>query len=156
MMGLITMLVLLGIFHQYEPAGVYDSEFYQPYEQKFSELSSQAARRDSLILAQHYPESSAGDGTTESQDALVSQAYAGDEAASDTPDTSDASDEQININTAGQDQLEELPGIGPAIARRIIEFREDNGPFENTDQLRKVRGIGEARLENIRPYIKIE
>jgi comEA protein len=59
----------------------------------------------------------------------------------------------VNINTATAEQLELLPGIGPALAKRIIEFREANGPFEKVDELVAVRGIGEKSLAKLRPYV---
>lgn len=62
----------------------------------------------------------------------------------------------ININSATSVQLQTLEGIGPAYAERIIEYREINGGFDSIDELVNVKGIGKARLENIRPLITIE
>lgn len=56
----------------------------------------------------------------------------------------------IDLNDATAAELEELPGVGPAIAQRIIEHREKNGPFRSVDDLVEVSGIGPATLENIR------
>ena len=55
----------------------------------------------------------------------------------------------VNINTAGVDALSQLPGIGEVIAQRIIDYREENGPFETVTELLNVEGIGETRLEEI-------
>lgn len=56
----------------------------------------------------------------------------------------------IDLNTASVAELEELPGVGPAIAQRIIEHRELNGPYTSVDGLLEVSGIGPATLEKIR------
>jgi len=61
----------------------------------------------------------------------------------------------ININTAGQAQLEELPGIGPALAQRIIDHRTKNGPFLSTEDIMAVSGIGEKRYEQLKDIITV-
>lgn len=67
-----------------------------------------------------------------------------------------ASVQRININTAGAALLDSLPGIGPELAQRIIDYREANGPFTSLSQLMLVEGIGESRLEAILDLITIE
>jgi competence protein ComEA len=59
----------------------------------------------------------------------------------------------VNINTATSEQLQLLPGVGPALAGRIIAFREANGPFEKVDELAAVQGIGDKSLAKLRPYV---
>jgi comEA protein len=63
--------------------------------------------------------------------------------------------ERININTAGLSELMRLPGIGPAMAERIISYRTEHGPFRIIEDIVKVRGIGPARLEQLRDLIEI-
>ena len=57
--------------------------------------------------------------------------------------------ERININTCTKQQLETLPGIGPVLAERIIEFRNKNGGFKTIEDITKVSGIGAAIYEDI-------
>lgn len=66
-------------------------------------------------------------------------------------DGSDApGEEKVNINTASEKELENLPGIGPSKAAAIAEYREKNGPFKSVDDLINVSGIGEKSLERIK------
>ncbi|MFQ3611913.1 MAG: helix-hairpin-helix domain-containing protein [Fimbriimonadales bacterium] len=61
----------------------------------------------------------------------------------------------ININRASAEELEALPGIGATLARRIVEHRQQNGPFQSVDDLLEVRGIGSKKMEDIRPLITV-
>jgi competence protein ComEA len=63
--------------------------------------------------------------------------------------------ELININTASQAELETLPGIGPTTAQKIIEFREENGPFQTIEDIVKVSGIGPGTFEKIKDLITV-
>jgi comEA protein len=62
----------------------------------------------------------------------------------------------VNVNTATAEELARLPGIGEAKARAILEFRKERGAFKSVDQLREVKGIGDAALERIRPHVALE
>lgn len=59
----------------------------------------------------------------------------------------------IDVNTAGAAVLESLPGVGPTLAQRIVEYRETNGPFQSPEDLVDVPGIGPATLEKFRHLI---
>ncbi len=61
----------------------------------------------------------------------------------------------VDINTADEAELDELPGVGPATAAAIVTFREENGGFLAVDDLLDVRGIGEAKLEQLRPLVTV-
>jgi competence protein ComEA len=63
---------------------------------------------------------------------------------------------KININTATPEELDTLPGIGPALAEAIIRHRETNGVFESVEQLVDVPGIGDATLAEIRELVTVE
>ena len=60
---------------------------------------------------------------------------------------------KININTATAEELDTLPGIGPAYADRIIRYRQEEGPFENIEQIIEVKGIGDATFADIKDLI---
>jgi competence ComEA-like helix-hairpin-helix protein len=61
----------------------------------------------------------------------------------------------INLNTATTEQLQQLPGIGPATAKKIIEMREKSGPFRRVEDLLAVRGISDKHLAKLRPYVTV-
>jgi competence protein ComEA len=63
---------------------------------------------------------------------------------------------KVNINTADQTQLDTLPGIGPAYAQRIIQYRELNGPFETIEDIKQVSGIGDKRFEQLKDLITVQ
>ncbi len=61
----------------------------------------------------------------------------------------------ININTADEKQLDALPGIGPTLAARIVEYRQANGPFKSIEEVKNVSGIGEKRFADIKDFITV-
>lgn len=64
-----------------------------------------------------------------------------------------AADGKLDLNTAGAAELESLPGIGPALARRIVEHREVYGPFTRIEELTAVSGISWELLDALEPFI---
>ena len=79
--------------------------------------------------------------------ALPASTEAVQETASDTEAPTESG--IVDINTATSEQLQTLPGIGPVLAQRIIDYREANGPFQSIGELINVTGIGEKKLESI-------
>lgn len=62
--------------------------------------------------------------------------------------------EQIDPNTAAEEELDRLPGIGPALAARIVAERERGGPFQSLEDMERVPGIGPATRMRLAPYLK--
>ena len=73
----------------------------------------------------------------------------------DPTDPSTTAPLMVNINTATLEELQRLPGIGPTLAQRIIDYRQDHGPFEAVSQLTLVEGIGLKTLEEIMEYVTV-
>jgi competence protein ComEA len=70
-------------------------------------------------------------------------------------DTSHVNVGRVNINTATVTELNGLPGIGPTTAQAIVDFRQQNGPFQTIQDILKVPGIGPATFDNIKNFINI-
>jgi comEA protein len=141
----IATLLLLGVAldqaAEHWPSPVtYDAAFYAPILASFDERNARAAAElatlDSLYQGLE-------------RDGQSAVPRVGPRAAARAAPPS----KPIPINTATAEQLDQLPGIGPALAKRIIEFRTEHGPFASVDDLTNVRGIGPALLEKIRPFV---
>jgi len=71
------------------------------------------------------------------------------------PAGSAAAGSLVNINTADLNELDTLPGIGPALAQRIIQYRETNGPFNDIAELKNVSGIGDKKFEDLKDRVTV-
>ncbi len=110
----------------------------------------------------------AGDNTvtrSESDDSSITREISRDDTSDETvtvplnentkTSASDPYDGKININTASSEELQKLNGIGPALAGRIIEYRQSYGSFVAIEEIMEVKGIGEKTFEKIKGYIKV-
>ena len=61
----------------------------------------------------------------------------------------------VNINTASEAELDALPGVGPGLARRIVEYRRQNGPFQSVDDLQNVPGIGPSKFDRLQQFVRL-
>lgn len=81
-----------------------------------------------------------------------------EQTADGTPAAPAASSAQggfVNLNTATKEELDTLPGIGPAMASRIIEYRQANGGFKSIEDIKEVKGIGEAKFAKMKDRLRI-
>lgn len=83
-----------------------------------------------------------------------SQQWSSVETKEDT-EAVESSSGLINVNTADQQALTLLPGIGDVLSQRIIEYRDANGPFASLDELLNINGIGQKRLESLIPFATV-
>lgn len=70
-------------------------------------------------------------------------------------DTGGGENDLVNINTASLEELDSLPGIGPSIAQRIIDYRDENGPFGTIEDILNVSGIGPSTFDQIKDLITV-
>lgn len=78
-------------------------------------------------------------------------------AKSETAESNEAnSGGLINLNTASKELLESLPGVGPSTAQKIVDYREDNGPFTSAEDVMNVSGIGPAKFESMQDFITVD
>jgi competence ComEA-like helix-hairpin-helix protein len=61
----------------------------------------------------------------------------------------------VNLNTATSEELQQVPGIGPSTAEKILRMRKSYGPFKSVDDLLAIRGLGAKRLEKMRKYLTV-
>ena len=61
----------------------------------------------------------------------------------------------VNINSASEAELEELPDVGPVTAQAIVDYRTENGAFTSVEQLLDVSGIGDATLAKVAPFVTL-
>ena len=72
------------------------------------------------------------------------------------PPAAKVSVETIHLNQATAEQLQDLPGVGPALSERIISYRDQHGPFSSVDQLVAVKGVGQAKLASFKDRLSVD
>lgn len=149
------IIIFSGIYYYHVPVVNYDPIYYENLERIFNEKSRQVEQERQSILARYQPlneKETSRDQPDLNEIATIQTEHANDSAEETEPSSNT---NIININTASEEQLVTLPGIGPAYARRIVEWREENGLFTGKEQLLEIRGIGERRLEQLLPLIEL-
>lgn len=63
---------------------------------------------------------------------------------------------KVNLNRASVDELQTLPGVGPVLAQRMVEWRKAHGRYRSVDDLQEVKGIGKKRMEQLRPLVTVK
>lgn len=131
-MTLLGISLILTLFSSlYRPSSPYSEKYYAKLDRYFEKKRALIQKKEDAIRAR----------------------YRGVKAANAEEDERGEKPEKVNINKAGSDALQTLPGIGPALAGRIISYRDTKGAFVRIADLVKVKGIGEATLEKMRSNI---
>ena len=86
---------------------------------------------------------------------LFNKTILAEEKSSEGIKEEEAISQKVDINTASQEDLEKIKGIGPGLAKKIIEYRESHGSFEKIEDIINVKGIGEKKFEKIKEFITV-
>jgi len=157
-LSLLSLLFLLTVFnHYYEPAPPYSPSDYAALRVEFRAKSEALKREQEKLMARYRPgpEALRPSPIVVADTADSTQTNPAFAQADTSKKTGPAKLSPVDINKAPVSALESLPGIGPAIAGRIVRYRQTNGAFRTMQDLRKVKGIGKKRLEKILPFIKL-
>lgn len=151
---LMAILLIVTLIRSLIPvSSPYDEQYYSALETEFKKRTEILRQKENAILARYHPE-------IEKVSAMASDTIPADSIKVEKAATGETMDQsllaRININTADAKTLESLPGIGPAYASRIIEYRTKNGAFTSYDELLKIKGIGKKRLEKLLPFIQLK
>lgn len=155
--GLVIVLSVLAFGNMVIfPPEPFAGEQYAELEKQFRERTARLAAKREKRMKRYFP---GADG--EVRLTAVGDTADRDTTSADAADTTDQAagnpqDELINVNAAGREQLMTLPGIGPAYSDRIINYRENHGKFNSVEELKKIKGIGEKRLEKLKPFVKLK
>lgn len=150
--SLLVALVLLAVLNRTLSSPIpYGAEDYIELEEQFKQRAAELKAREDQLMQRYFPVSEGPDEVYTARADTLPADSAGQQAPLPTASGSPV----ININTAGQETLVTLPGIGPVYARRIIEYRKTYGPFKDIEELKNIRGIAEKRLGKLKPFIKL-
>ncbi|TYP93917.1 comEA protein [Fodinibius salinus] len=146
----ILFVILASVNVGLTPSVPFEDEQYHELEQQFKERTAMLKKKEQQLMQRYHP-------SEKQLVSLQSDTTPADtaDAPNEEPNETQSAQEKININTANQQALESLPGIGPAYARRIIVYRKENGKFKTKNELKKIKGIAQKRLDNLKPFVKL-
>ncbi|WP_073061299.1 ComEA family DNA-binding protein [Fodinibius roseus] len=155
--GLLVVLSALAIGNLVlAPPKPFDGDRYEALEKQFRERTARLAAEREKRMKRYFPPAGSKVGLAAAAD-TADRDTTSEVAADSTGQTvKKPREELVNVNQAGSERLQILPGIGPAYAKRIIQYRRKNGNFVSADELKKIKGIGEKRLEKLKPFIKLK
>ena len=151
---LMTLLFTVTLIGKLIPtSSPYDDQYYAALEAEFKKRTEIMQQKEDAILARYQPDLE--EVYVSTPDTLPTDTAKMGTGISEIK-VVEAYGDKVNINTADAKLLETLPGIGPAYASRIIEYRTKNGPFATYDELLEIKGIGKKRLEKLLPFIQLK
>ncbi|MFH5831449.1 ComEA family DNA-binding protein [Halalkalibaculum sp. DA384] len=144
------VISLVNVFLEPQPAA--EAGDYAEIKREFDRKTKLIARQEAELMRRYNP------GPVEVRPAVTSADTipVPEDTTTKEPGKGAGNDTtRININTASVQKLQELPGVGPVYARRIVAYRDSSGKFQTIRELVKIKGIGEKRLENMESMIEL-
>ena len=152
---MILLVIMGGLNMTLSPSVPFENGDYHELEKQFEKRTAMLESQEQELMEQYFPPV---------EDRPIGTAT--NSISSDTTDSTgsqktgkkaqDTQKQRINVNKADVATLESLPGIGPTYAGRIVEYRKRNDGFESLEELKKIKGIAEKRLEKLKPFIKLK
>lgn len=152
--GLMLVLMALGVLNlALTPSVPFEQGHYRELEEQFRARTALLRSQEQELMKRYYPSKESAPLMVASPDTVTV-----DSTRETVPVKQVQKDEKqlINVNKATLEMLDTLPGIGPVYARRIIEYREKFGGFKTIQELIKIKGIGEKRLDKLKPFVKLK
>ncbi|MEL7833003.1 helix-hairpin-helix domain-containing protein [Fodinibius sp. Rm-B-1B1-1] len=155
--ALLILLVALGVLNLALSSSVpFDGDEYRELEEQFAERTALINAEEEKLLEQYYPSDKSVVKRTV-VDTVEKDSTSNERNGSQEERTAKASSgDKINVNTANEQALKTLPGIGPTYAKRIVTYRQEHGRFESFSELKKIKGIAQKRLDKLMPFIKLK
>ncbi|SMO82008.1 ComEA family DNA-binding protein [Fodinibius sediminis] len=152
---IILSLLALGnlVFSSPEP---FAEDRYRELSKQFRERTAQLKTKQQKRMERYYPPRKKERRAVVRPDTVSDDTISSDATDATVGEPKKGGPEPVNVNTAGREQLKTLPGIGPAYSKRIIDYRKEKGAFKTVEELKKIKGIGEKRLEKLKPFIKLK
>lgn len=155
--GLLILLVTLGgVNIAFSPSVPFDGDEYRELEEQFAERTALLEEKEEKLLEQYYPSDESGVERTVVDTVEKDSTSQKRNKTQEEDVTKTSAGDKINVNTASEQALETLPGIGPTYAKRIVSYRQEHGGFESFPELKKIKGIAQKRLDKLMPFIKLK
>lgn len=151
---IIMLLVLVLVKNILPESRPYDDHYYLALEEEFKKRTKLLQQKENTILARYDTRQS--DFSTSLKDTVAKDTTVMPTKLKTNDKLPVERIAKININISDAKTLESLPGIGPAYALRIIEYRNENGLFTSYEELLNIKGIGKKRLEKLLPFIQLK